>query len=43
MKFPPLGKPIVPIVFFHMKRNDHLLNYIIMEESMRDGGDQALN
>ena len=23
-----LGKPIVPIVFFHMKRNDYPLNYI---------------
>ena len=22
------GKPIVPIVFFHMKKNDHPLNYI---------------
>ena len=22
------GKPIVPIVFFHMKRNDYPLNYI---------------
>ena len=23
-----LGKPIVPIVFFHMKKNDYPLNYI---------------
>ena len=39
-----LGKPIVPVVFFHMKRNDYPLNYIYIYGgrhllSMQEGGD----